>query len=354
MPSGSPYINFIPGPVTPPERVMKALSEPMPYHRGEEFSELYERIMELLKPLFGGDGDVLVLTGSSTAGMEAMVSGFVRRRRVAVIVDGKFGERLRDIASLYGEVVSVEARWGTTPSIEELESSLSRVETLLVVHNETSTGVEHDMNAISDIAMDRGVELLVDVVSSIGGVEVKAERWGAKALAAGVQKCIGAPPGIAPVMIMRWEGYRSAPYYLDLTRYREAAGKMNRETPFTPALPLFRALKEALLEVHEEGLALRYERHRRISEKLRRGLEDMGVKLFADPGELGSYSCTVTSFIIDDPESVRRELLKRGIRVAGGQGPLRGKILRAATMANVRERDVEALLFELENVLHST
>lgn len=354
MESGS-ELNFIPGPVTPSKRVMDALALPMPYHRGKEFSQLYEEIMEMLKPLFGAEGDVIVISGSSTAGLEAAVSGFIRGKSVAVLVDGKFGERLRDIASLYArEVRSVESEWGTTPQQSDLERALNDVDALLVVHNETSTGIEHDLNTISDLASDRGVELMVDVVSSIGGIEVMGDEWNAKALMGGVQKCIGAPPGLAPVMVREWDGYSQAPYYLNLLSYRKHAEKPLRQTPFTPALPLFSALREALREVHEEGLGNRFGRHRRLAERLRRGLEEMGIRLFAEPGEIGRLSSTVTSFQLKDAEYVKGELRRRGILVAGGQGPLKGRILRVATMGSMTESEIDVLLSELADILGSS
>jgi len=346
-------VSFIPGPVNPSPEVMRALSEPMPYHRGEEFSRMYEEIIEWTKPLFGAEGDVIVISGSSTAGLESALAGFSRGRNVVAIVDGKFGERLAEISSLYArEVRVIRSEWGKTPPQEELEASLRGADLLAVVHNETSTGIEHDMDLIADLASDRGVDLVVDVVSSIGGIEVKGDRWRAKALVGGVQKCIGAPPGLAPVMVRDWEGYRGAPYYLDLTRYRSSAMGKLRQTPFTPALPLFAALRVALREIHSERLEARFLRHHRAAELLREGLGELGVELFAHPGELGKMSDTVTSFVVPDPEVVRRELAKRGILVAGGQGPLRGKILRAATMASITEEDVQLLLSQLGEILN--
>ncbi len=345
-------ISFIPGPVNPSPRVMRALSEPMPYHRGEEFSRMYEEIVERVKPLFGAEGDVVVISGSSTAGLESALAGFARGRNVVAIVDGKFGERLAEISSLYAkEVTMVRSEWGKTPPQEELEASLGGADLLAVVHNETSTGIEHDMDLIADLASDRGVDLVVDVVSSIGGIEVKGDRWRAKALVGGVQKCLGAPPGLAPVMVRDWEGYGRAPYYLDLTMYQSSAMGNLRQTPFTPALPLFAALRAALREIHSEGLEARFLRHRRMAELLREGLEELGVELFALPGELGRLSDTVTSFMVPNPEVVRRELAKGGILIAGGQGSLRGKILRAATMASVTEGDIQLLLSQLGEIL---
>jgi len=351
--SGS-TISFIPGPVNPSPEVMRALSEPMPYHRGEEFSRMYEEIIEGMKPLFGAEGDVVVISGSSTAGLESALAGFARDRKVVALVDGKFGERLAEISSLYAEEVrKVRSEWGKTPPQEELEASLDGADLLVVVHNETSTGIEHDMDLISDLASDRGVDLVVDVVSSIGGIEVRGDRWRAKALVGGVQKCIGAPPGLAPVMVRDWEGYGGAPYYLDLRRYRSSAVGDLKQTPFTPALPLFAALRVALREIHSEGLEARFLRHHKTAELLREGLEDLRVELFARSGELGKLSDTVTSFMVPNPEVVRRELAKRGILVAGGQGPLKGKMLRVATMAGITEEDVQLLLSELRKVLRS-
>ncbi len=348
MQDGSTVINFIPGPVTPSRRVMKALSYPMPYHRGKEFSDIYKEIRSLLSPLFGGDGEISVISGSSTAGIEAMISGFSLGKRAAVIADGKFGERLGDIASIYSKVNYIRAEWGQTPTIDQLDSSLNEAEYLLVVHNETSTGIEHKMDVISDLASDKGVSLLVDVVSSIGGMNVEAETWNAKALAGGVQKCIGAPPGLAPVMVRDWGGYSRASYYLDLMIYRKMSSI--DQTPFTPALPLFNALREALIEVHEEGLRRRIKRHKAISKILRKELINLGFKLFPEMGEIGRYSSTVTAIVVGKAEKVRELLKKRGILVAGGQGPLKGKILRLATMSNITERDVYALVSSLKKV----
>ena len=265
---------MLPGPTNVSERVMRAMLGPVINHRGDSFREMYRGVLDKTRHLFQTDGEVVVLSSSGTGGVEAAVWNLVRPGDVAIVpVFGEFSTRLADAVEMAGgKTVRVTSQFGTAPSFEQLKAAMDEQGTfkaLFLVHNETSTGVAVPyVEEAARLARDHGAFAVIDAISSLGGYAIPVDRWGVDVCITGSQKCLAAPPGLALLSVSSRavDFLRKSPpktRYFDLPRYLEYGAR--GETPYTPALPLYYALDEALEELLEEGLSKRVERHDRMS-----------------------------------------------------------------------------------------
>lgn len=350
------YLLMIPGPVMLSERVLKAMSRQMIPHRGEEFKQLFSECLEILKDVFRTDNDVLILNGSGTCGMEAAIAGLVGKNdKMLAVSNGKFGERFAEIGRIYGNVVELKFEWGKPIDLERVEDALSGdgFKVVSFVHNETSTGMLNPAREIASIAKDHGALVVMDGITSIGGDDVRVDEWGIDIAIVGSQKCLGAPPGLCAVSVSddAWNAMKDGAYYHDLKKYRKSA--QSRETPYTPSIPLFFALHEALMMIREEGMENRIKRHRKLSRAVREGVTSIGLELFPQPDEHSSYSNTVTA--IKTPpgmgDEIRKKMRENGVIVAGGQEHLKGKIFRIASMGNIGRDEILRTLEALERAV---
>jgi len=339
---------FTPGPVDLLREIREAQTRKMVSHRGNEYRELHEQVVENAKRLFGC-GEAFIITGSGTAGVEACAASCIRKGETILVPhNGIFGERLREICALHGaKVISMEFGYGQGISLERIADEIdsAKPSVLAVVYNETSMGVCNKLKEICQYANEKGIFVIVDGVSAIGGHAFNLEEWGAGICVTASQKCIGAPPGIALIgageeAIKRIKENKPNAYYLDLKRYIEYNER--KETPFTPAVSLLYAVDSALKILLKDGLEERIERHRRAGEYARNELEKAGFGLFA---EKGFWSNTVTSFKVSSPaeaESIKKGLEEKyGFTIAGGMGGMKGKILRIGHMGNFKQKDLE-------------
>jgi len=263
---------MIPGPTNLPEPVRQALAQPSIYHRGERAAQLLATWTEGLKPLFGTEGDVLILTSSGTGGLEAAVTNFLSPgERVLCVEAGMFGERLGDIAESFGARVSrCRFAHGQAADPELVRDDLERGDfrAVLCAHNETSTGVMHDVAALAEVAREAGCLVIVDSISCLGGVPVLMDEWGLDVVVAGSQKCLMLPPGLAFVAVRpgSWaasEAARMPRYYFDLRKALESLEK--GQTPYTPNMSLLVALEASLQLIEGEGLAHVFARHQAMA-----------------------------------------------------------------------------------------
>ncbi|MBN1194035.1 MAG: alanine--glyoxylate aminotransferase family protein [Methanomicrobiaceae archaeon] len=346
---------MLPGPVPVPERVRAAMLRQAINHRGAEFGGIYADCVRVLKGLFGTEHELFVLSGSGTAAMEAAVSNFCRERTVATLVNGKFGDRLQKIAERYGTAVPVASDWGTPLDLDALECALEEgAEAVTLVHNETSAGIKNPAPEIGAIARKHDVLFIMDGVTSIGGDTVEADRWGADVVLTGSQKCLAAPAGLSAISVSprAWEMLvADRPFYLDLAAYRKSAAKSPMQTPFTPAVPLYCALREACAIIEEEGLEMRIARHRRMAEAVRSAVRAWDLELFPTLDGIHAYSNTVTAIRIPGGISdadLRGAVKETGIIIAGGQDHLKGRIFRIGTMGAVGAPEILATLAAVE------
>jgi aspartate aminotransferase-like enzyme len=345
---------MLPGPTNVSERVMKAMLGPIINHRGDAFREFYKGVLDKTRRLFQTEWDVVVLSSSGTGGVEAGVWNLIRPGDVAVVpVFGEFSTRLAETVELAGgRAIRVNSEFGKVPPLEQLKEAMEAqgsFKALFLVHNETSTGVAASyVEEATRLAREHGAFAIIDAISSLGGYAIPVDRWGVDMCITGSQKCIAAPPGLALLSVSKGVVEfmeRSPPKtrYFELPRYLEYGGR--GETPFTPALPLYYALDEALQELLEEGFAKRVERHDRMSGMLYGGLADQGLRAVADKAVRSKT--VVASYYpqgVDDSKFRKALAHDKGVVIAGGFGPFAGKVFRVGCMGQINERYVEATL----------
>ncbi|MDD1700592.1 MAG: alanine--glyoxylate aminotransferase family protein [Methanoregula sp.] len=349
---------MLPGPVPMPERVRYAMLRQAINHRSPEFGAVYADCVRILKTAFGTTNDLFVISGSGTAGMEAAVANFGRDKEIACLVNGKFGERLFKISQRYGKAHEIASDWGTPLNLSELEERLEQgAQAVTLVHNETSSGIKNPAKEVGRIAKKHDALFLMDGITSIGGDVVEADAWGADVAIVGSQKCLAAPAGLAGISVSSraWERLcKNPPFYFDLAAYKKSAAGVPMETPFTPAVPLFLALREACLIIEEEGMANRIERHKNMAQAVRAAANAWGLSLFPKIDAKHEYSNTVTA--IAYPEGVKdnemRAIVKKmGIVIAGGQDHLKGKIFRIGNMGAVSAPEILATIAATQHAL---
>jgi alanine-glyoxylate transaminase/serine-glyoxylate transaminase/serine-pyruvate transaminase len=353
-----------PGPSLLPPEVAVALSEPMVGHMDPDLLPVLEETVSLLREVFQTQNELtLPISGTGHAGMEAALRHMVKPgERLVVCSAGFFADRLAEIASRIGaEVVRVEAPWGRPVDPADLEKTLRNgagagAACVAAVHVETSTGVLHPMRDLARVARAHDALMLADAVASLGGAEIPVDAWGIDACYSGSQKCLSAPPGMAPITVSSRTRGRVSPatYYLDLEGLWKYWGSGHTYHHTVP-VQLVYALRAALQLVVREGLATRIERHWRNTRALWTGLEAMGLQLFVDEA---SRSPTITTVRIPDGADdarIRTRLLREyNIEIAGGLGSLRGQVWRIGLMGySSQMRHVLTLLSALEAVLVS-
>lgn len=351
---------MIPGPVKVAPRVLRAMSRPMISHRSGEFGAIYSDCRELLKDFFETKNEVVVMTGSGTVGMDAAVAGLIGREdKIVTISNGKFGERFTEIGERYGRAVPVRFAWGTPFDLERVEAALEEgAKAVAMVHNETSVGLTNPAKEVGRLAMKHDAIFIVDGISSIGGNEFRTDEWNIDIAITGSQKALAVPPGLAVVAVSPQAEERfsakSASYYADLKAHLKSVRKSPAQTPYTPAVPLFYALQEALHMASEEGFAARRARTAKQAEAVRSAAQALDIELFPQTDEHSHYSNTVTAMKMPagmTDEKLRGGMKKQGVVVSGGQEQLKGSIFRIGTMGVCSSGDILRTIQTLELVL---
>jgi aspartate aminotransferase-like enzyme len=346
---------FIPGPVTCAPVVLEAMAKPMIDHRGPEFAHLIARIETGMKPIFGTQGDVLVLGSSGTGGLEAAVSSaFSPGQKVLSCPVGVFGKRLAKIAATFGlDVEILETPLGSGVDPRALAARLRadaehEIAGILLTHNETSTGVQNDMAALAAAIGTHPATVIVDSVSGLGASTFEI-------VVTASQKALAVPPGAAMVAVSprgwkRIEKATGPTFYLDLRKAREFA--ILGQTPWTPPVSIAYALDVAIDRHHDEGAASVYARHDRYARAIRAFAEAAGIELFSQPG---AHSVTVVAMHVPpglEVSAIRNALRDRyDVILGGGQAELKGKIFRMGTMGDLTSADVRYGLESLAAVL---
>jgi alanine-glyoxylate transaminase/serine-glyoxylate transaminase/serine-pyruvate transaminase len=325
--------------------VLAAMTRPLLGHLDPEFLRAMDGCRAMLREVMQtGNAVTLATPGTGTSGMEAAVMNLVEPGdRVVVGVCGFFGERIAQMAERAGgEVTRVQSPWGQPADAALVEATVraaGNVKLLAIVHAETSTGAETPVEPFARIAREAGALLVVDCVTSLGGMPVRVDGWGADAVYSGTQKCLSAPPGVAPVTLSprAWAAVRAREtpcntWYLDL-QLLEAYWDERRVYHHTAPISMVYALHEALALVLEEGLEARWERHERNGRALQAGLEGLGLELHAQAGYRLPVLTTVRIPDGVEDAAVRGALLHRhGIEIGGGLGELKGRVWRIGLM----------------------
>ena len=351
----------IPGPTPCPPEVLEAMARPMFNHRGPEFKEMIERLTQNLKRVLQTQNDVLCLTSSGTGALEAaVVNTLSPGDRVLGVSNGLFGDRFALIAESYGAQVrrlTATPGWGTDP--QEIRQALQEdpdIKAVLVTHNETSTGISNDLEAIARVVKEEFHKLLlVDAVSSVGCIPLATDEWKVDVVATATQKGLMTPPGIAIASIspQAWEAHKTARMPRSYFDFSQAWNYLERgQTPWTPAVSVLCALDVALQQLIAEGLQEVFQRHARIGQMTRNGVKALGLELFAHERWA---SDTVTAVEIppgmDGAKPVERLRKEYNIILGGGQQALQGKIFRIGHMGYCFEQDIKEVLDALGEVL---
>jgi serine---pyruvate transaminase len=349
-----------PGPTPVPPEVAQKEALPILHHRTSEFGEIFTGVIEGLKYVFQTKNDMFILTSSGTGAMETAVVNLVSRGdEVITATCGKFGERWNELCGAYGaKIVKIEEEWGKCVPPEKVERALKdnpNAKAVFIQHAETSTGALNDIKVIGAIVARTGAVLVVDSISGLAGEELKADEWNLDVVVSGSQKGLMLGPGLSFISVSpkAWalvEKSTSPRYYFDLRAYKKSIP--TKETPYTPAITLITALHEALRMIREDGLDTVFARAKRLATACRAGVKALGLEFYPDE----ACMCNVLTSVkvppnIDGAKIVTTMRKQYGISIAGGQGKLKGKIIRIAHMGYIDQFDLLVGLAGLELVL---
>jgi len=354
-----------PGPSMVDPRVYQAMAAPLVGHLDPEFVHLMDRTQELLRYTFRTENKLTIpVSGTGSAAMEASIANSVEPGTpVLICINGYFGERLADMAKRYGgDVSTIHRPWGEVFTPSEIEQALREkpAKVVAIVHAETSTGAEQPLDEIAKIVHNHGAILIVDAVTSLGGVPLSVDEIGIDICYSGTQKCISAPPGLGPITFneraLNLIQSRKAPvisWYLDMSLVQSYWGP-NRTYHHTAPITMNYALYEALRIIAEEGIENRWARHRANSEMFWEGLEDLNLKCFIPKEHRLTSLCTIQIPEGVDDAAVRKSLLEDyNIEISGGLGSLKGKIWRVGLMGYTsRKENILLLLAALKKILY--
>ena len=340
-----------PGPGNPYPEVAAAFTRPMLGHLDPEFLALLDETNDALRAVYRTDNRLTFpVSATGSAGMEAAFVNVIEPGDVAVIgVNGVFGDRMCDVAARCGaEVVRVDAPWGSPIDPEQLLGAHPSPKVIAIVHAETSTGVRNDIAPLGEAKGD--ALLLVDCVTSLGGIPVEIDAWGVDIAYSGTQKCLGVPPGLSPFTMSSRARERlvdrSQSWYLDVSMiaaYVESGA--TRSYHHTAPISMVFALHAGLGALLEEGLETSWQRHAECGSLLQDGLVERGFELFAAPGHrLPQLTTVVVPEGVDEAKVRRRLLDEYRIEIGGGLGEYAGKVWRIGCMGHTARRSNVALL----------
>ncbi len=359
-----PRLLLGPGPSNAHPRVLQAIGMRQVGHLDPKFIEIMNDVQELLRYQFQTDNQLTVpISGTGSAAMEASLANSLEPGDVVLVgVIGYFGERIAEMAGRYGaDVRRLEKEWGSVFSLDELRAGLEehRPAVLALVHGETSSGARQPLEGVGALCREYDCLLLVDTVASLGGVPFFSDDWQVDIVYSGSQKCLSCPPGLGPLtfgpraiekVMSRKTKVRS--WYFDLTLLMKYWGG-ERTYHHTAPINLNYALREALRLVSEEGLQTQWRRHQEAAEMLWSGLAEMGLTCHVEPSlRLPTLTTVRVPDGIDAKAVAGRLLNEYNIEIAGGFGPLAGKVWRVGLMGfNARRENVTLLLAALRKVL---
>jgi len=360
-----PRLLMGPGPADVNPRVLEAMARPTIGHLDPQFLRVLNEVREMLQTVFQTASDLtLAVSGTGSAGMETCVVNLIEPGdRMLVCVAGVFGERMADVAARAGaEVTTISVPWGRVFEPAQVAEALREsgpYKIVGIVHAETSTGAAQPVPPISEVVHAAGALLLLDTVTSLGGMEVDVDGWGVDACYSGTQKCLSCPPGLSPVTFslaaqeaMSARRTKVQSWYLDMGMVKQYWGS-ERLYHHTAPVNMLYGLHEALKIVLEEGLEARWARHLQHHRALKVGLEGLGMKYLADPEhQLPMLNAVAVPAGVQESAVRKRLLDEEGIEIGGGLGAFKGKAWRIGLMGESATRQhVDALLTALERIL---
>ncbi len=353
---------MLPGPTNVPNRVMRAMLAPIINHRSDDFVELYTDVVDKTQQVFQTQNDIVALSASGTGAVEAGVINLIKKDdKVIIPVNGEFSNRLAQLIAGQGaNVVKLETPPGQNATFDQIKEAFDNnkdVKAFYVVHNETSTGtMVNYLDKVSDLTSRNDAFYVVDSVSLLGGVELPVDKWNVDVCMTGAQMALAAPPGISPISVSpKAKKYMienpPSTMYFNLARYFKYYEE-SKHTPFTPALPLLYAYREALTIMLEEGLESVYKRHKVCSDALYSGLSAIGLTPFAKE-EDRSITIVALNYLEGLQDKIFRDTLAKKFKVlvAGGFGDLKGKVFRVGCMGEVSPYHVMRTISAISSTL---
>ncbi len=349
---------MLPGPTNIHEETLRSMQKPIINHRGKEFHDLYSNLQEKLKYVFQTDNDIFILSSSGTGGVEFGVINFIEKNdKVVVPVFGEFSERLyRAVLKICKQVIKIDYPYGTAPNyddIKEIFDKYAQIDVFALVANETSTGVTAwDMEKMLKVSKDKGAINIVDSISILGGVDIPTDKWKIDVHITGSQKCLASPPGLALVSVSKdaidkydknTEVYSS---YFDLKPYMDF--HLKKETPYTPAVPLFYALDTSLELIRNEGLYNVFNRHKKCSDLFYQHAHNIGLEIYPR-----NEDKSVTVIALKTPRGLKASEITKSIKenfnidIAAGFGKIKEDIIRIGCMGIINDDMVEYTMEKL-------
>ena len=351
----------IPGPIPVPKDILEEMARPMINHRGPEFKEMLYRATDGIKKVFATEGDLYILTSSGTGAMEAaVVNTLSPGDKVLCISIGSFGDRFGNIAGIFGaDVTMLSFPWGEAADPDEVRRALKNnpeIEAVLVTHNETSTGVTNDLEAIAKAVKGEFDKLLlVDGISSVCSLPLETDEWGCDVVATASQKGWMLPPGLAFISFSEraWEAHKTATmprFYFDVEQYQHYL-EMG-QPPYTPAVSVMFALDKAIGAILDEGMPGIIERHAEIGRFTRDGLRGLGLSILPDESVASNTVTAARSPEGIDADDLRAHMQRdHGVVLGNGQESLKGKVFRIGHMGHTTKDEIQQVLDGLEDVL---
>lgn len=357
MPKRTPLL-LTPGPTPVPPDVLRALAQPLFHHRTSQYQRLFRKVSEGLSRLFKTQHPVYTFTASGTGAMEAALVNFHSPGDEILAVDaGKFGERFWRLARAFGlkpQILKVDYGEAVSPTaVEEAVKKNPNLRSVCLQLCETSTGVVFDLEEIGRRLRGKNPLLIVDAISGLGADRFDMDAWGVDLTISGSQKGLMLPPGLAFLGVSsrakgRMKEAKLPRFYFDLSLYEKAMADW--DTPFTPAISLVVGLERALNRIEKEGLENLFKRSEKLARYTREKMARMGFELFAKRPSQGLTAVKVPAGI--DSERLLDTLREReGITLAGGQGEMKGQIIRVAHMGFIQKKDIDRGLGALQKAL---
>ncbi|HEY75029.1 MAG TPA: alanine--glyoxylate aminotransferase family protein [Thermoflexia bacterium] len=341
------YKLFIPGPCEVGEEVLAAMAQPTPRHYGPEWMRVYRETIDLLKQVFQTQNDLFLVPGAGSAALDMALGSLLQEGETVIVGNnGFFGERFGAIAQAHGlRVVWLTAPEGRPLDPDDLRKVLDQepeTRAIAVVHHETATTVLNPLQELAAVANERGLPIIVDAISSLGGVPLPVDEWNIDVCVTVANKCLECPPGLAFISVSprAWEWVdrqkgQAHGWYLNLRTWRKYAQEWADWHPYPVTLPTnnIMALRVSLRRILAEGLDAHYERYRWASRAVRRGLEAVGFGMLVEE----SFASPIATAVKARPEFKVSEIVhylakEHGILVSGGIGSLHGKIFRVGHM----------------------
>jgi len=349
---------FTPGPTMVPEDILLEMAHPITHHRTPEYREMAKEVTGLLQYLFQTKGTCICVTGSGTSAAEAAIVGCCSPGHKALVIrNGKFAERWAKVCKAWDiDHTALDLEWGTGAKVADVAAAMdadSKLDTVIVVHSETSTTALTDVQGIAGLCRERGAIMIVDGITAVGAIPVKMDEWGVDAYITGSQKALMLPPGLGFVAISdrawdRIEGGKMHSLYTDIKAYRKSAD--TGDAPYTPANTLMAGARMALRKIKEQGLENIWAETSMLAKATREAAKAIGVKVYAKD-TVDSVTALVVPDGIDEPKLRKTIKASYGFHIAGGQGDLKGKIVRFSHMGYVDAFDTLGVISALELTL---